>query len=370
MTFYISWILWFVLALILVSAIQFFLRKKNIKTAVRFVLIAIKAILGIVFAVLVLAGPVVFRPAQPLMIALYAVLLPDALADLIYTVFCLVKKKEHSFKTEKIIGLALGILFFVYGTVNMQVVKPYYHTFTSDLLQSEHKIVFVSDIHVGSVQPFSVISKEISDIKKENPECIILGGDITDDYTTREETEEIYRLFGSCGIPVYYLHGNHDRQKHAQYANGRQYTAEELEGILSENGITVLKDDYVLLDDEIMLLGREDISESEKRVNASALSEKNPDKSRYLIVADHQPFEFEDNCAAGANLQLSGHTHAGQLFPLKALYSVIGYCHGEFNYKNSAMVVSSGAGGWRVPFRTDSHCYYEVISLKPETPGN
>jgi predicted MPP superfamily phosphohydrolase len=366
MTFYIPWILWFAFALVIVSAIQFFLRKKKVKASVRFVLIVLKAVLGIAFAVLPLAGPVQFRPAQPLMIALYAVLLSDAFADLFYTVICLIKKAEHTFRIKKIISIVLGVLFFVYGTVNMQTVKPNYHSFSSRKLKSEHKIVFVSDIHIGSVQPFSVLEKEIADIKDENPECIILGGDITDDYTTLEEAEKIFRIFGKCGLPVYYIYGNHDRQKHAEYANGLQYTADELENILDKNGITVLKDEYVSLGDDLMLVGREDISEGENRADAEKLYDRNPDRSKYLIVADHQPFEFKENYTVSHDLQLSGHTHAGQLFPLKALYSVIGYAHGEFKYKESALVVSSGAGGWRVPFRTDSHCYYEVITLSAE----
>jgi predicted MPP superfamily phosphohydrolase len=366
MTFYIPWILWFAFALVIVSAIQFFLRKKKVKTAVRFVLIVLKAVLGIAFAGLALAGPVQFRPAQPLMIALYAVLLPDALTDLIYTVVCLIKKAEHTFKFEKILSLVLGVLFFVYGTVNMQTVKPNYHTYTSEKLKTEHKIVFVSDIHVENVQPFSVLEKEAADIKAENPECIILGGDITDDYTTREEMEEIYHLFGSLGIPVYYLYGNHDRQKHAEYAHGLQYTTEELESVLEENGISVLKDEYVSLGEDLMLLGREDISEGDKRTDAKELNDLNPDNSKYLIIADHQPFEFKENCEASPDLQLSGHTHAGQLFPLKSLYSVIGYAYGEFEYSDATLLVSSGASGWRVPFRTDSHCYYEVITLSAE----
>ena len=365
MTFFIPWVLWFLFALLVFSAVQFFFRKKELKTALRFVIIFLKALIGIVCAALVMAGPVQLRPAQPFMIALYAVILTDAAADFVYTVICILKKTERKFSAEKILSLIFGILFFVYGTVNMQLVKPNYHTFTSKKLQSEHKIVFISDIHIGSVQPFSVLEKEIISIKTENPECIILGGDITDDYTTREETEKLYRLFGSCGIPVYYLYGNHDRQKHAEYAEGRQYTVEELEKILTENGITLLKDEFVSLGDDLMLLGREDISE-EKRAKASELAGKNPDNNKYLIIADHQPFEFKDNCEIMGDLQLSGHTHAGQLFPLKAMYSVIGYAYGEFEYKDARLVVSSGAGGWRVPFRTDSHCCFEVVYLNPE----
>ena len=365
MKIFIIWTLLFIICQAILSVIQFLLRKKKIKTAVHIVLIVVKALLAVAFAVLPMAGPVQLRPVQPFMMAMYAVLLADAAADAVYSIICAVRKSERKFGVGKAFSLALGILFFVYGTLNMQIVLPNYHTYTSDKLESEHKIVFAADIHVGSAQPFSVLEKEVKAMANEKPECIILGGDITDDYTTKEEMKKTFELFGSCGVPVYYLYGNHDRQKHAQYANGMQFSAEELEKTIKDSGVTVLKDEYTELDSDLLLLGREDISEGGERAKAETL--KNPSPEKYLIVADHQPFEFKENTATGCDLQLSGHTHAGQLFPLCAMYSVIGYAYGDFEEKGATMNVSAGACGWRVPFRTEKHCYYEVITLKPET---
>lgn len=368
MNIFIVWILMFILAEITLTVIQFLLRKKNFKPAIRALLIVAKLLFAIAFAVLPMAGPVQLRPVQPFMMALYAALLADAFADILYSIISAVKKTERKFKAEKIISLVFGVLFFVYGTVNMQLVLPNYHTYTSDKLKAEHKIIFAADIHVGSAQDFSVLEKEVAEMVSENPECIILGGDITDDYTEKQEMEDTFRLFGNCGVPVYYLYGNHDRQKHAEYANGMQFTAEELEKAISDSGIIVLKDEYADLSDDLLLLGREDISEGSERLKAAEL--KNPAPEKYLIVADHQPFEFKENLVTGTDLQLSGHTHAGQLFPLRALYSVIGYAYGDFREGDAVMNVSAGACGWRVPFRTEKHCYYEVITLKPEGTQN
>ena len=359
----IIWILNFIAAELILSAVQFTVRKRNFGTGARIAIIIIKILLAIGLAVLPMAGPVQLRPAQPLMMALYAALFADAISDILYSAIIKAAKKERKFAVSKAVSLVFGILFFVYGTVNMQTVHADYHTYTSDKLSSEHRIVFLADVHAGSPQTFSVIEKEIESIKAENPEAIILGGDITDDYTTKEQAEQLYSLFGKCGIPVYYIHGNHDRQKHAEYARGLQYTAEELEAIIGKNGITVLKDEYVSLGDDLLILGREDMSEKELRKDASSL--KNPDKNKYLVVADHQPFDFEKNLSTGADLQLSGHTHSGQLFPLGLLYSLIGYAHGEYEIGNAKLYVSPGSAGWRVPFRTDSQCRYEVITLKP-----
>lgn len=364
MNMYLSWGLLFVAAQAILSAVQFLLRKKEFKKAIRVVIIIAKAVLAVAFAALVMAGPVVLRPVQPIMVALYAALFADAVADAVYSIFLAVKKTKRKFAVEKIISLILGIMFFVYGTVNMQTVKPNYHTYASSKLKKEHKIIFAADIHVGSAQEFSTLEKEVEDMVSEKPECIILGGDITDDYTSKDEMINTFRLFGKLDVPVYYLYGNHDRQKHAEYANGTQFTAKELKETIEKSGVIVLKDEYAELDDDLLLLGREDISEGGERADAASL--KNPSPEKYLIVADHQPFEFKENLATGTDLQLSGHTHAGQLFPLKSLYSVIGYAYGDFYEGDAVMNVSAGACGWRVPFRTEEHCNYEVITLTPE----
>ena len=365
MKIFVLWALLFAAAQILVSAAAFLLRKKEIKPAARVVIIIVKALLAVAFAGLVMAGPVQLRPVQPFLVALYAVLLADAAADCIYSIFVAVKKTERKFAVSRIISLVLGILFFVYGTVNMQIVRPNYHTYYSDLLKTKHKFVFISDMHVGSSQPFSVTEKTIADIKAQNPDFIILGGDITDDYTTKEEMEETFRLFGQTGIPVYYIYGNHEVVQHPEYMrNGIEYTEKELAGSLEKNGINILVDGYADIADDLILLGREDAA-SKLRKSADKL-EKLP-AEKFVLAADHQPVKPDENIQAGADLIVAGHTHAGQFFPLKGLYAVIGKVEGDYKFGDVTMNISSGASGWRVPFRTDSHSHYEVVTLVPES---
>lgn len=361
---FVIWVLLFIAAEAIIFVLQFLLRKKEIKNPVRIVIIVLKLLLAVAFAGLVMAGPVFLRPVQPLLVALYAALFADAVVDLIYTLVCIIRKKERKFSAQKVLSVIFGILFFVYGTVNMQIVTPNYHTYTSSKLASEHKLIFVADLHVGSSQNFSTTEKIIADIKAQKPDFIILGGDITDDYTTKEEMEQTYKLFGEIGSPVYFIFGNHEVVQHAKYMkNGLNYTEKELIQTMENNSIIILKDEYANIAPDLLLLGREDAA-TDERLDISALP--NPDAKKFLIVADHQPVKVEDNLKAGTDLQLSGHTHAGQMFPLRMLYSVIGDVVGDYEYGDAVMNVSSGACGWRVPFRTDSHCHFEVVTLKPE----
>ncbi len=359
----IVFVLWFLAAEAVLTAVQLPFYRKKPKKAAHILLIAGKALLGILFAVIALAGPVQLRIVQPLMMALYVALLTDAAADALYGIYCAVRKKERSFGIAKAVSLLCGVAFLVFGIVNMQTVKPNYHVYTSDKLQTAHTFVFLADLHVGSAQSAAVNEKTVKDIGALHPDFIVLGGDIVDDYTAKEEMETVFRLFGELETPVYYIFGNHDRQGHAQYAGGRKFTPEELEQTLAECGITVLKDEFVQIAPDLVLLGREDLSE-ESRADAAALT--NPVPEAYLIVADHQPGEFRENLAVGTDLQVSGHTHAGQLFPLQAMYRLIGYCSGDYTEGGATLNVSSGACGWRMPIRTDSRCNYEVITLEPE----
>ena len=318
---------------------------------------------GVAFALLVMGGPVFLRPVQPLLVALYAALLPDAAADLICSLVCRVRGKERKFAAMKLLSLVLGLLFFVYGTVNMQIVTPEYRTCTSSKLTQAHRLVFVSDLHVGSSQSMETTRRIIQDIGAEKPDFVILGGDITDDYTSKAEMEETYRLFGQLDVPVYYIDGNHEVVQHAEYLRGGlPYTAQELADAMEQNGIIVLKDAYVEIAPDLLLLGREDAASDARSADVIP----NPAPERFLLVADHQPDSLREHADAyKADLQLSGHTHAGQFFPLKWIYTFFTKAYGAYTYEGTTLFVSAGASGWRVPFRTDAHCHFEVVTLQP-----
>ena len=356
-------ILLFLSAELIITAVQFLTRKKTVSTGRRMLIALGKLILSVLLAFLPMAGPVQLRFLQPFMMASYAALFADSIADAGVTLYCRLRDRERRFSVVKAAGLLCGVLFCAYGVINMETVTPNHHTYTSEKLSTSHTLVFIADLHVGSAQPFSVTAKTLAEVRGLKPEATVLGGDIFDDYTTKQEMQETCRLFGEFETPVYYLYGNHDRQGHAQYAGGRKFTQQDLESALTENGVVILQDAYAEIAPDLLLLGREDISQGEGRAPIENLPDPAPEK--YLIVADHQPSQFKENLASGADLQLSGHTHAGQLFPLGLLYDLIGYNYGDYQQGTAVMNVSAGACGWRVPFRTERHCHYEVIRLEP-----
>ena len=85
------------------------------------------------------------------------------------------------------------------------------------------------------------------------------------------------------------------------------------------------------------------------------------------MVADHQPYDDEQLAAEVSALQLSGHTHAGQLWPLRTVYRyLLGLpVYGEFEKPGTRLYVSAGTFGWMVPLRTERHCEWDLITLQP-----
>lgn len=133
---------------------------------------------------------------------------------------------------------------------------------------------------------------------------------------------------------------------------------------LKEIGIKVLLDDVTKLDD-IYLIGRKDYV-VKKRETLKDLTEP-LDTSKPLILLDHQPHDYELNEQLGIDLQLSGHTHAGQIFPLNFLFSFIRV--NDLNYgievnNNFHGIVTSGMGGWGYAMRTAKHSEIVVVNLK------
>lgn len=252
----------------------------------------------------------------------------------------------------------------IYGTVNMEVIVPNHLSYTSGKLKEPHTFVFLADLHYGTPQSERTVENALREIAELKPEFVLLGLDITDDRTTLEQMHHIYEQFGQLGVPVYYCYGNHDRQDHAFFIGGAAYTREELEETLRNNGITILKDEIAVISDDLVILGREDITEGEGRKAAADLPSR--PEGTYVISVDHSPYNEADILETGADLQLSGHTHGGQFFPLQYVYRLgVTNILGEYRVGNTDLYVTPGIAGWYFPFRTVAHCNYEVITVEP-----
>ena len=360
-----KFILWF-LTLCFWGIITFFIRKQEIKidnNIIRVLLILLKAIITIVLALLIMPVSIaIVWNFEYLFSTLYIVLFAYTIFDIFNFIMILSNHNTLSFKSTEIIRLSITIIIFLYGTINSQIIIPNHISYTSEKIKNETTFVFLADVHYGAAQTKKTVEDAFDKIKKINPSFIVLGGDITDENTTKEQMEEIYSIIGSTGIKTYFVYGNHDRQPEADYVGGKKYTLDELESTIKNNGIEILKDDFVYVGENIILLGREDITIKD-RMDVKDLKVR--PESAYVINIDHSPYQEEDIKETHADLQLSGHTHAGQLFPLKTVYRlIVNNIFGKYRIDNTDIYVSSGFSGWGMPLRTEEHCNFEVVTLK------
>ena len=103
------------------------------------------------------------------------------------------------------------------------------------------------------------------------------------------------------------------------------------------------------------MIGRDD--RSHQRVSTSDLLQ-NVSSDDFLLLMDHQPVELDTNNQLQIDLQVSGHTHGGQMFPVGILSEWLGF--GE-------IVVSSGIAGWGYPLRTGSQSEYLIINIQSQS---
>ncbi len=313
------------------------------------------------FGLIASASPFLWKYAYPLM-GVYIALISDCICDIVLLVFPRIKERRKEYRIA-LLGIIV-LIYALYGTINSQIIREEHLSFSSEKLKEAYRFVFISDLHYGSSQTAGSFENALERIRGTSPEFILLGGDICDEHTEKEEMRHVFAQFGNTGIPVYFIYGNHDRQDRGDYVGGKKYTEEEFEQAVLNSGVFMLKDDYILVGDDLILLGREDIS------NAGRIpTEDLPACPRgiYTVCTDHSPYNTDDISATGADLQLSGHTHAGQIFPMRWLYTAAGL-NVVYTYRTGStdLYVSPGIGNWYYPFRNETHCSYAVIDLIPE----
>lgn len=263
-------------------------------------------------------------------------------------------------------------LLLCYGWWNMtHPVETSYTVYTDKNIRQEgYQIALLSDLHFGTTMGMEKLKTYCDQISDNDPDLVILCGDIIDENTTRSQMQAVFPQLASIKSTygVFFVYGNHDR---GRYSSEKHFTEGQLEEVLRGSGIHVLSDETYTVNEELTLIGREDRSfYRDTRKTSEALLES-VDTDNFLLMLDHQPRELIENDEVLYDLQLSGHTHGGQIFPV-GLFSDLFARFGEMNYGYRQMdhmqvIVSSGIGGWGYPIRTGSHSEYVLIDLKPQS---
>ncbi len=267
---------------------------------------------------------------------------------------------KTKFITFVISSVAVGGLI-LYGYINARnpIVREIPLTINKDIDSPKNlNLVFMSDIHLGSTIGRERLGKIVETVNALKPDLVILGGDIMDEdlapVIRRNLGEQLQSIQAKYGVIA--ITGNHE------YIGG----AEKAVRYMEDHGITVLRDTTTLIAGSILVAGREDRDSprfgGKKRKEIAEILQ-NADHSLPIILIDHQPFHLEKAVEAGVDLQLSGHTHDGQMWPFnyitKAVYEV---SRGYLLKGNTHFFVSNGVGTWGPPVRIGNQP--EIINFK------
>lgn len=229
-------------------------------------------------------------------------------------------------------------------------------------------IVQFADSHIGTTFDGDGFSKYVNKMQKLNPDVVLITGDFVDDDTSKEDMIKACKALGTLNTKygVYFAFGNHDKGYYPP--ENRGYDGNDLINELEKNGVTVLQDESVLVDNRFYIVGRQDRSEVEKGGIRSDMSTlvKNLDSSKYIIVMDHQPNDYNNESNANVDLVLSGHTHGGQLLPINKIGQWIGAndkTYGIEKMNNTNFIVTSGISDWAVKFKTGCKSEYVVVDI-------
>ncbi|MCF7628122.1 MAG: metallophosphoesterase [Holdemanella porci] len=260
------------------------------------------------------------------------------------------------------IPLILSICLMYFGSYNMNhILKTQYNIDTYKTLSKDYKIAMIADLHYPTSTNKKDLNRLVNRIADEKPDFVMLCGDIIDENTDSQERIETFETLGKLSklSQVFYVYGNHDTGKHSFY---NRIPSNKLESLIENYGIHVLNDEQTLLNDEISIIGRKDYSLHQRRDIKSF--ETNTDT--YNIVIDHQPKNLEDCSQSNIDLHLSGHTHAGQIFPLYYIYELLNI--NELNYGQKyinlmSAINTSGVSGWGFPIRTEHHSEFVIVNI-------
>lgn len=218
------------------------------------------------------------------------------------------------------------------------------------------KIAAASDIHLGTLVGNGRLTSLVDKINSFNADIVLFPGDILDEDLApviRNNMGEILKSIQSKN-GVYAITGNHEFYGGVQAAT--KY--------LTEHGITMLRDSVIQVNG-LYLVGRDDLTVNQVKQRAP-LSElmKNVDKNYPVILMDHQPFNLHEAAEQGVDLQLSGHTHHGQLWPFNYITEMVYEVSWGYKQKgNTHIYVSSGYGGWGPPIRLGNRPEILFITL-------
>lgn len=278
--------------------------------------------------------------------------------------------------------VACAVATCLYGIFNARNIKvnEYSVTVNKSCGSDKHlKAVLVADLHMGYAIGVDHITNMVEKINQQDADIVIIAGDIFDNsYDGMDDPEGIKAQLKSIKSKygVYAVYGNHDIDEKILMGftfdwGGKQLNSEKMTNFMKECNIKLINDESVLINDEFYLVGRRDTdkpgTEDGTRAEISELT-KDLDKTKPIFVLSHEPDELQKTADAGADIDFSGHTHDGQLFPGNLTRGLFweNPC-GMIKKDNMYSIVTSGVGVYGTFMRVGTDA--EICSVDIDFAG-
>lgn len=278
--------------------------------------------------------------------------------------------------------VACAVATCLYGIFNARNIKvnEYSVTVNKSCGSDKHlKAVLMADLHMGYAIGVDHITNMVEKINQQDADIVIIAGDIFDNsYDGMDDPEGIKAQLKSIKSKygVYAVYGNHDIDEKILMGftfdwGGKQLHSEKMTNFMKECNIKLINDESVLINDEFYLVGRRDTdkpgTEDGTRAEISELT-KDLDKTKPIFVLSHEPDELQKTADAGADIDFSGHTHDGQLFPGNLTIGLFweNPC-GMIKKDNMYSIVTSGVGVYGTFMRVGTDA--EICSVDIDFAG-
>ena len=269
-------------------------------------------------------------------------------------------------KNKKLINLSiilLSVILVGYGAINAK--RPQIIEYSIDINKrveniEQMKVVLISDLHIGQIVGNRFLRNIVNIVNSLEPDLILIPGDIIDDnlddnihIKMGDILKELNPIYG-----VYASLGNHE------FIGGQ---ADEIEEFLNNANIIVLRDEALKVANSFYIIGREDkASERFTNIPRRELSDimLEVDRLSPIFMMDHQPVDIVVAKDEGVDLQVSGHTHRGQIIPgrffTKRIFDIDWGLYKESSYH---LIVTSGVGTWGPPIRIGTKSEIILINV-------
>ncbi|TCQ02050.1 hypothetical protein EDD79_101923 [Serpentinicella alkaliphila] len=269
-------------------------------------------------------------------------------------------------ENKKLINLTiiiLSVILVAYGAINAK--RPRIVEYSIDINKKvenidQMKVVLISDLHIGQIVGNRFLRNIVNIVNSLEPDLILIPGDIIDDNLHENIQVKIGDILKDLNSTygVYASLGNHE------FIGGQ---ADEIEEYLNSVNINVLRDEALKVADSFYIIGREDkASERFTNIHRRELSDimLEIDRLNPIFMLDHQPIDIVMARDEGVDLQVSGHTHRGQILPgrffTKRIFDVDWGLYKESSYH---LIVTSGAGTWGPPIRIGTNSEVVLINI-------